>query len=55
MVHYGGDFEDSTLYYFTRNYSEMLTGNYSEPEQEALKAYNIEHWKDLILKKKNSK
>ncbi|CAM3555429.1 ABC transporter substrate-binding protein [Paenibacillus lupini] len=50
MVHYGDDIKDSTGNYFTRNYPEMLTANYSEPEKEALKAYNIDHWKDLFPK-----
>lgn len=50
MVHYGDGIKDSTGNYFTRNYPELLTANYSEPEKEALKAYKAEHWKDLFPK-----
>ncbi|MFD1956065.1 ABC transporter substrate-binding protein [Paenibacillus thailandensis] len=50
MVHYGDGIKDSTGNYFTRSYPEMLTLAYSEPEKEALKAYNAEHWKDLFPK-----
>ncbi|MEK8212061.1 ABC transporter substrate-binding protein [Paenibacillus sp. FSL L8-0463] len=50
MVHYGDGVKDSTGNYFTRNYPEMLTTTYSEPEKETLKAYKAEHWKDLFPK-----
>ncbi|UJF34789.1 ABC transporter substrate-binding protein [Paenibacillus hexagrammi] len=48
MVHYGDGIKDSTGNYFTRNYPELLTATYSEPEKEALKAYKAEHWKNLF-------
>lgn len=50
MVHYGDGVKDSIGNYFTRNYPEMLTTTYSEPEKETLKAYKAEHWKDLFPK-----
>ncbi|WP_017815639.1 ABC transporter substrate-binding protein [Paenibacillus shenyangensis] len=48
MVHYGDGIKDSTGNYFTRNYPELLSSNYSEAEKETLKAYKAEHWKDLF-------
>lgn len=55
MVHYGDGIKDSTGNYFTRNYPELLTANYSEAEKETLKAYNAEHWKDLFPKEEEFK
>ncbi|MCM3000019.1 ABC transporter substrate-binding protein [Paenibacillus cellulositrophicus] len=55
MVHYGDGIKDSTGNYFTRNYPELLTANYSEPEKETLKAYKAEHWKDLFPKEEDFK
>lgn len=48
MVHYGDGIKDSTGNYFTKTNAEELTASYSEPEKEALAAYNIEHWKGLF-------
>ncbi|AWB45537.1 ABC transporter substrate-binding protein [Paenibacillus sp. CAA11] len=53
MVHYGDGIKDSTGNYFTRNYPELLTENYSEVEKETLKAYKAEHWKDLFPKEED--
>lgn len=47
---YGDGIKDSTGNYYTRNYPELLTANYSAAEKETLKAYNAEHWKDLFPK-----
>lgn len=55
MVHYGDGIKDSTGNYFTRNYPELLTANYSAAEKETLKAYNAEHWKDLFPKEEEFK
>lgn len=55
MVHYGDGIKDSTGNYFTRNYPELLTANYSEAEKETLKAYKAEHWKDLFPKEEDFK
>lgn len=49
-VHYGDGIEDSTGNYFTRSYPELLTATYNKSEKEVLKAYKIEHWKDLFPK-----
>ena len=48
MVHYGDGIKDSTGNYFTRNYPELLSLNYSNAEKETLKAYKAKHWKDLF-------
>ncbi|CAH1190398.1 hypothetical protein PAECIP111892_00147 [Paenibacillus auburnensis] len=48
MVHYGDGIKDSTGNYFTRSFPEQLTASYSEPEKEALKAYGVDHWKELF-------
>lgn len=48
MVHYGDGIKDSTGNYFTRSYPEQLTASYSAPEKETLKAYGVEHWKELF-------
>lgn len=50
MVHYGDGIKDSTGNFFTRNYPEMLTATYNVAEKETLKAYGIDHWKDLFPK-----
>ncbi|MDP4097626.1 ABC transporter substrate-binding protein [Paenibacillus sp. P96] len=46
--HYGDGIKDSTGNYFTTNYPEMITANYSEAEKKSLEAYNITMWKDLF-------
>ncbi|NGZ77834.1 ABC transporter substrate-binding protein [Saccharibacillus alkalitolerans] len=47
-VRYGDGVKDSTDNYYTTNYPEQITANYSEPMKEALKAYNATTWKDLF-------
>lgn len=49
-VHYGDGIKDSTGNYFTKSNGESLAASYSEPEKEALAAYNVEHWRDLFPK-----
>ncbi|GIP58889.1 ABC transporter substrate-binding protein [Paenibacillus woosongensis] len=47
-VHYGDGIQDSTGNYYTKNNREMLIATFSEPEKEALQAYNVETWRDLF-------
>ncbi|KAF6577754.1 extracellular solute-binding protein [Paenibacillus sp. EKM212P] len=49
-VHYGDGIKDLTGNYFTRSYPELLTETYNKSEKEVLKAYKIDHWKDLFPK-----
>ncbi|MDO3413341.1 ABC transporter substrate-binding protein [Saccharibacillus sp. CPCC 101409] len=47
-VRYGDGVKDSTDNYYTTNYPEQITANYSEPMKKALKAYDATTWKDLF-------
>ncbi|OWR26518.1 ABC transporter substrate-binding protein [Saccharibacillus sp. O23] len=47
-VRYGDGVKDPSGNYYTTNYPEQITKNYSEPMKEALKAYNATTWKDLF-------
>lgn len=44
---YGDSVKDSTGNYFTTNYPEQITENYTPSAKETLAAYNVEMWKDL--------
>jgi len=47
-VRYGDGVKDSTDNYYTTNYPEQITANYSEPMKKALAAYDATTWKDLF-------
>ncbi|WP_229675758.1 extracellular solute-binding protein, partial [Saccharibacillus kuerlensis] len=47
-VRYGDGVKDSTDNYYTTNYPEQITANYSEPVKKALEAYGATTWKDLF-------
>lgn len=47
-VRYGDGVKDETDNYYTTNYPEQITANYSEPMKKALAAYDATTWKDLF-------
>lgn len=50
---YGDGIKDPTGNYYTTNYPELITANYSEAEKKSLKAYNATTWKDLFKTEKD--
>ncbi|MBE7898301.1 extracellular solute-binding protein [Paenibacillus polymyxa] len=51
--HYGDSVKDPTGNYYTTNYPEMITENYSQAEKESLQAYKARTWKDLFPNEKD--
>ncbi|QDH20666.1 ABC transporter substrate-binding protein [Saccharibacillus brassicae] len=47
-VRYGDGVKDPSDNYYTTNYPEQITANYSEPMKKALAAYDATTWKDLF-------
>ncbi len=47
-VRYGDGVKDPSGNYYTTNYPEQITKNYSEPMKKALAAYKATTWKDLF-------
>ncbi|OWA33120.1 ABC transporter substrate-binding protein [Saccharibacillus sp. O16] len=47
-VRYGDGVKDTSGNYYTTNYPEQITKNYSEPMKKALAAYKATTWKDLF-------
>ncbi|CAM4388383.1 ABC transporter substrate-binding protein [Saccharibacillus endophyticus] len=47
-VRYGDGVKDSTDNYYTTNYPEQITANYSDEMKKALAAYDATTWKDLF-------
>lgn len=51
--HYGDSVKDPSGNYYTTNYPEMITENYSKAEKESLQAYKAHTWKDLFPNEKD--
>ncbi|WP_025720751.1 ABC transporter substrate-binding protein [Paenibacillus sp. 1-18] len=51
--HYGDSVKDPSGNYYTTNYPEMITENYSQAEKESLQAYKAHTWKDLFPNEKD--
>ncbi|WDM23709.1 ABC transporter substrate-binding protein [Paenibacillus polymyxa] len=51
--HYGDSVKDPSGNYYTTNYPEMITENYSQAEKESLQAYKAQTWKDLFPNEKD--
>lgn len=47
-LRYGDGVVDSTGNFFTTKFPESILVEYSAPEKEALKAYGVEYWGDLL-------
>ncbi|UPK45158.1 ABC transporter substrate-binding protein [Paenibacillus pabuli] len=51
--HYGDGVKDSTGNYYTKNFPEQITKNYTDAEKETLKAYDATTWMDLFPNEKD--
>lgn len=47
-LRYGDGVKDASGNYFTTNFPDQILATYSDAEKEALKAYGVTFWKDLL-------
>ncbi|TDQ36272.1 ABC transporter substrate-binding protein [Aureibacillus halotolerans] len=47
-LRYGDGVKDDTGNYYTTNFPELITENYSDPAKEVLAAYGVDTWKGLF-------